>query len=372
MTRIIGVEIYFVDLPPKKIRTDSIQSFEKQETPIVRIVDSDGVEGIGYCYTIGTGGSSVCSLLVDHLLPKIIGEDSNNIEAIWRKLKFSTNATMVGPITALALAAIDIALWDMRCRRTHTPLSQLAGGARPSSQLYSSECGWLQIPIQELVDGALEAKDAGFLGVKVKVGKEKIAEDLSRLEAVRAAVGDSFEIMVDCNQVFKLDEAMRRARAFEPYNLAWMEEPLPADDVSGHVTLARSTQIPIAVGESIYSIQQFVEFMRRDGCSVVQVDVARIGGISPWLKVAHAADCFNMAVAPHFMMELHASLVCGTQSSRWVEFIPQLDDICTSTPLVIDGRIEAPISSDIGIQWDWSEIKRRNKIEKGKSVIGQI
>ncbi len=105
-----------VDLPPKVKRTDAIQSFVSQETPIVTITDSDGAVGTGYSYTIGTGGSSVMRLLNDHLVPLIINEDADCIEAIWRKLEFATHATTIGAITALALAAIDTALWDLRAK----------------------------------------------------------------------------------------------------------------------------------------------------------------------------------------------------------------------------------------------------------------
>ena len=125
------VEILQVDLAPKVRRTDAIQSFVTQETPIVRIGCADGAEGIGYTYTIGTGGSSVVALLRDHLAPKLIGRDPDCIEAIWKDLFFHTHATAVGAITSLALAAIDTALWDLRCKTTNLPLWKAAGGARP-------------------------------------------------------------------------------------------------------------------------------------------------------------------------------------------------------------------------------------------------
>src|SRR6185312_8285429 len=119
-------------------------------------------------------------------------------------------------------------------------------------------------------------------------------DDVSRLEAMRKAVGDSFEIMVDGNQGATVDEAIRRARLYEPLDLAWYEEPLPAEDLGGHIRLSAGTTLPIAVGESIYSLAHFREYLQRDAASIVQVDVARIGGITPWLKTAHLAEAFNM------------------------------------------------------------------------------
>src|SRR5690606_8012540 len=211
MARIEKVELRMVNLNPKVLRTDAIQSFVSQETPIVTITDSDGAVGTGYSYTIGTGGSSVMRLLADHLAPRIIGDDADMIEAIWHKLEFATHATTIGAITAIALAAIDTALWDVRAKKQGLPLWKLAGGAKEKAPLYTTEGGWLHIEPQALVDDALQAKAKGFRGSKVKIGKPTGAEDCARLSAVRKALGDDYEIMTDCNQGFAVDEAIRRA-----------------------------------------------------------------------------------------------------------------------------------------------------------------
>ena len=359
MARIERIELVMVDLRPKVERTDAIQSFVSQETPIVTITDSDGAVGTGYSYTIGTGGSSVMRLLADHLAPRILGRDADRIEAIWHELEFLTHATTIGAITSIALAAIDTALWDLRARKQNLPLWKLAGGAKDRCPLYTTEGGWLHIPTEALVEDALEAKTKGFSGSKVKIGKPHAAEDHARLSAVRKAVGDGYEIMTDANQGFSVDEAIRRAERLRDLDLAWLEEPLPADDIDGHVRLNRSTATPVAVGESLYSIRHFREYMQKGACSVVQVDAGRIGGITPWLKVAHAAEAFDMPVCPHFLMELHVSLTCAVQNGKYVEYIPQLDDITTSRLVVENGMALAPSTPGLGIAWDWEAIAVR-------------
>ena len=308
MNKIEHVELMMVDLVPKVKRTDAIQSFVSQQTPIVKITDSEGLVGIGYSYTIGTGGSSVMSLLNDHLAPQLIGRSPDNIESIWFDLKLSTNATYVGPITALALAAIDTALWDMKCKRANLPLHVMAGGATDKVKLYTTEGGWLHIEKEKLVEDALKAKECGFYGAKIKVGKPHVADDVARIAAVREAVGSNWDIMVDANQSLTIDESIRRAKNFETFDLAWIEEPLPSEDVDGHIRLCQSTSTPIAVGESMYSIAHFREYMQKGACSIVQVDAARIGGITTWLKVAHTAESFNMSVCPHFL-----TCLCGAK-----------------------------------------------------------
>jgi len=357
--KIERVEILQVDLKPQVVRSDAIQSFVAQETPMVRVTCDDGARGIGYTYTIGTGGSSVVALLRDHLAPLLIGEDADEIERLWKRLFFHTHATAVGAITSLALAAIDTALWDLRGKRTGLPLWKLAGGAQRRVPAYTTEGGWLHLTREALVDEALAAREKGFKGTKMKVGKPHVSEDVDRLDAVRSAVGDGFEMMTDANQGFTVSESIRRARAFEPFGLAWLEEPLPAEDLGGHVELARAAPMPIAVGESIYSTQHFREYLERDACSIVQVDCARIGGITPWLKVAHLAESFNVAVCPHFLMELHVSLSAAVPNGAWVEHIPQLDDLTSSRMTMRDGYAVPPDEPGLGIDWDFAAIERR-------------
>jgi L-alanine-DL-glutamate epimerase-like enolase superfamily enzyme len=360
MSRIDRVEIILVDLEPTVTRTDAIQAFVKQETPIVRI-SAGGDTGTGYAYTIGTGGTAVIALLRDNLAPRLIGRDPGEIERIWKDLFFHTHATAVGAITALALAAIDTALWDLRCRRLGEPLHRLAGGAQQRIPLYTTEGGWLHLPAEALVADAVAAKSRGFFGSKIKVGKPVLAEDCRRLGAVREAIGDEFALFVDANQAFTVPEAIRRAAAYAPFDLGWLEEPLPAEDLGGHERLCRSTAIPIAVGESIYHPQHFREYLQRGACSIVQADVARIGGITPWLKVAHLAETFNVPICPHFLMELHVALCAAVPNAPWLEYIPQLDPI-TRRPMTIDGGYAVPSPEPgLGIDWDWGAIDRLAK-----------
>jgi L-alanine-DL-glutamate epimerase-like enolase superfamily enzyme len=359
MARITRIDILQIDLAPKVKRTDAIQSFVTQETPLVRIHTDDGRIGTGYSYTIGTGGSSVIGLLKDHLCPRLLGRDPLNIEMLWKELFFATHATAVGAITSLALCAIDMALWDLKCLGSGRPLWQEAGGAQASVPLYTTEGGWLHIETGALVEDALQAKAAGFGGCKIKVGRPHVSEDVARLSAVRAAVGPAFEIMVDANQAFTVPEAIRRARCYEPIDLAWFEEPLPAEDLGGHIRLSEATTLPIAVGESMYHPSHFREYLQRGACSIVQADVARVGGITPWLKIAHTAEGFNVPICPHFLMEIHVSLCAAVPNAAWVEWIPQLDDVTRSRMMVKDGRAVPPQTPGLGIDWDWQTIDRR-------------
>ena len=176
--------------------------------------------------------------------------------------------------------------------------------------------------------------------------------------------------LTDANQAFNVDEAIRRARHYEAADIGWFEEPLPADDIEGHVRLSRSTSIPIAVGESLYGLSHFRDYLQRGACSIVQVDVARIGGVTPWLKTAHLAEAYNVAVCPHFLMELHVALCCAA-NSRWSEYIPQLDNLTTEPMRIRDGHAEpgeAPgPRHQLGFRGDRATDGRR---EPSRSALG--
>lgn len=356
--KITSANAYLVDLEPEVIRHDAIQAFVKQETIFVELKTDDGLTGTGYSYTIGTGGRAMLELLRQDLLQRLIGEDARQIEALWQKLFWATHGTAVGAITSLALAAVDTALWDLRCHAAGQPLWLLAGGARDRVPLYDTEGGWLQHSVEELVTGAKASVAQGWPGVKIKVGKANAQEDVERLRAVRAAIGPATHLMVDANQSLTYPEAKRRARLFEPFDLFWFEEPLPAEDITGHALLAASTSLPIAVGESIYSPSHFREYLAAGAAGIIQVDVARIGGITPWLKTAHLAESFNVKVAPHFLMELHVSLACAVPNALYVEYIPQLRQLMTREMAISDGYALAPTEPGLGIPWDHDAIDR--------------
>jgi L-alanine-DL-glutamate epimerase-like enolase superfamily enzyme len=351
------VEVLMVNLPPRMRRSDAIQSFTVQETPMVRITDSDGAAGTGYVFTIGTGGRAVVEMIVSYLAPLLIGRDPSRIEDIWRALHMHVHASTTGPISSLAIAALDIALWDLRARRAGRPIHTELGGAQRSLALYATEGGWLHIDVSELVENATRAREAGFGGFKVKVGRSPQI-DAARIGAVREAVGPDFEIMIDGNQGATLDAAVRRARLLEPFDIAWYEEPLPAETVAAHVRLAQATTIPLAIGESLYGLEHFAEYAAREAVHVMQPCVARVGGITPWLKVVHLAEAYNLPVAPHFLMEAHVGLGCGVPNVTWIEYIPQLDAITLENMRVEGGRAVPSNEPGLGIAWDWEAIDR--------------
>ena len=325
---IASAQVRLVRIPVEPPRGDAIQQFDALELPVVTLTDRAGRHGLGFGYTIGKGGTAIVSLIRNELLPQLLDADPRAIAGVMQRLTKSIHALTPGCISSTALAAIDVALWDLAGKRTNTPLHLLLGGARGSVPLYNTHVGWLNRPLQELVDLSEQAVSRdGFSALKLKVGKPDAGEDLERVAKVREAVGPAVTLMIDANQSWTIDEAIARVRRFERYDLYWIEEPLEATDLEGYVRLGRHTTIARAGGESLYSPAAFYECVRRGALDILQPDVARVGGITNAMAVCHLAAAANLVVAPHVSPELSVSVAAAVPHSVFIEYIPQMEPI---------------------------------------------
>jgi L-alanine-DL-glutamate epimerase-like enolase superfamily enzyme len=331
---IVDTRVRLCRVPVDPPRGDAIQQFDALELPIVELIDEAGRRGLGFGYTIGTGGTAIAALLRDDLLGQLRGRDARPIVRIVDRLRKSIHALTPGCISSTALAAIDIALWDLAAKRAETPLHLLLGGAQPRVRLYNTHVGWLNRPLDEMIELCREAvaRD-GFTALKLKVGKPDPAEDLERVEAVRDAVGDDVALMADANQSWTVDEAIARVRSLERLRLYWIEEPLAATDLDGFVRLGAHVGVARAGGESLYDPAAFHEAVRRGALDILQPDVARVGGITAALTVCRLAEAANLRVAPHVSPELSVSIAAATPNAVFVEYIPQMEPIL-ARPLV--------------------------------------
>ena len=332
------VRVRLCRVPVDPPRGDAIQQFDALELPIVDIVDGGGRHGVGFGYTIGTGGTAIAALLRDQLVEQLRGQDSRAIAGLVSRLRKSIHALTPGCISSTALAAIDVALWDLAARRAQTPLHLLLGGAQDRVRLYNTHVGWLNRPLDEMIALSREAVERDrFTALKLKVGKDDPAEDVERVARVREAVGNRVTLMVDGNQSWTIDEAIARTRALEPYRLYWIEEPLEATDLAGFVRLGEHIVTARAGGESLYGPAAFHDAVRRGALDILQPDVARVGGITAALAVCHLAEAANLPVAPHVSPELSLTIAAAVPNAVFVEYIPQMEPILARPIVRHDG-----------------------------------
>jgi L-alanine-DL-glutamate epimerase-like enolase superfamily enzyme len=335
---VADVRVRLCRVPVDPPRGDAIQQFDALELPIVDIVDGSGCHGTGFGYTIGTGGSAIAALLRDQLVDQLRGQDSRAIVGVIGRLRKSIHALTPGCISSTALAAIDVALWDLAARRAQMPLHLLLGGAHDRVRLYNTHVGWLNRPLEEMIALSREAVERDrFTALKLKVGKADPAEDVERVARVRETVGERVTLMADANQSWRIDEAIARTRALERFGLYWIEEPLEATDLAGLVRLGDHVVTARAGGESLYGPAAFHEAVRRGALDILQPDVARVGGISAALEVCHLAAAANLPVAPHVSPELSLTIAAAVPNAVFVEYIPQMEPILARPVVRRDG-----------------------------------
>ncbi len=326
---IAKAESRLVRVPVDPPRGDAIQQFNALELPIVTITDSANRTGIGFGYTIGTGGASILELLRAELLDWLIGQDARRITFIHEHLSKSIHALTPGCI------------------------SILLGGAKDRVLIYNTHVGWLNRPLDEMVKLCKQAvKKDGFRALKLKVGKEDPEEDRERVAHVREAVGTKVKLMIDANQSWSIDEATRRLKLLEEFDLVWIEEPLPATNIQGFIELGKRIRIPRAGGESLYSPAAFYDYLRQGALDILQPDVARVGGITNAIEVCHLAQAANLYVAPHVSPELSVSIAAAVPNSMMIEYVPQMEPVLKQRVRIQDGYAIPSDAPGHGIEFD--------------------
>jgi L-talarate/galactarate dehydratase len=312
------------------------------------ITTEAGLEGVGFSYSKRAGGPAQFAHARE-VAPDLIGEDPSDIGRLWTKLVWAGASVGRSGAATQALAAIDVALWDLKAKRAGLPLAKLLGAHRDSVRCYNTSGGFLHEPIAQVLDNATRTLESGVGGIKIKVGQPDRAEDLRRVRAVREHIGDDAPLMVDANQQWDRPTAMRVGRALEEFGLVWIEEPLDAYDAEGHAALARSLDTAIASGEMLTSVAEHAELIRHDAVDILQPDAPRIGGITQFLKLAALAEHRNLQLAPHFAMEIHVHLAAAYPLEPWVEHFDWLYPLFPERLEIRDGRMHLSERPGLGV-----------------------
>ena len=315
-----------------------------------------GCTGYGYTYTIGSGGTAIKALMERDLQPILVGADANRIEQIWERMWRCMHYVGRGGLVAFAMSALDIALWDLKGKRDGLPLWKLLGGYSNRVRAYAGGID-LQLGPDEMVEQARSNLQKGFRAIKIKVGRDKLSEDVERLRAVRECVGPDLPLMIDANMRYTVERAIRAAQAFKPYDVFWFEEPTIPDDYPGMARIARDGGIPLAAGENLRTIFEFRHTIEVGQVAFPEPDVSNIGGITNWMRVAKLAYAHNLQVTSHGVHELHLHLLAAIPNASYLEVHSfGLERYIKNPPCLKDGIMTPPDAPGHGVRFDWERL----------------
>jgi len=307
-----------------------------------------GHEGLGFSYSKRAGGPGQFAHAKE-IAPALLGEEASDIGKLWNKLCWAGASVGRSGLSTQAIGAFDVALHDLKARRAGLSLAKLLGSYRDSVACYNTSGGFLHTPLDQLLVNAAASRERGIGGIKLKVGQPDRKLDIQRVEAVRKHLGDDAPLMVDANQQWDRPTAQRMCRIFEDLNLVWIEEPLDAYDHEGHAALAAQFDTPIATGEMLTSAAEHGELIRHRAADYLMPDAPRVGGITPFLKIAAQAEHAGLMLAPHFAMELHVHLAAADPTEPWVEHFDWLEPLFNERMDIKDGRMQVPTRPGLGL-----------------------
>jgi 3,6-anhydro-L-galactonate cycloisomerase len=349
--KIERIETAYHRLPLESMGDAGHGAIDTEELITLRL-RAEGLEGYGYAYTIGRGGRAVQALIDNDLVPLLLGRDARDIEGLWNLMWQRLLYVGRGGLASFAIAAVDVALWDLYGVREHKPLYALLGAEAREIPAYGSG-----VDLPKPLDGLLRQTEGflerGFPGVKVKIGRSDPHDDEERVGAVRQLIGDDVDLMVDANMAWNAEEAMERGRRLERFGLYWYEEPTIPEDVAGHARLTRELDAPIAVGESLHSPHEFRRYAEEEAAEVFQIDPITNGGITASLKALEMADAAGLKTSSHYTDELSAHLLCASTQPVYLEkHAFALDPYLEEPQRVMNGRVRPTDTPGTGLRFD--------------------
>ena len=359
MARIASVETGHYRIPLSVTLSDSMHGeITAFELITLRVRDADGAEGVGYTYTVGRNGGAIADILRREVPSLVEGREAEDTEAIWQHVWWGLHYGGRGGPTVLALSALDIALWDLKARRASLPLWRLLGGFDHRVPCYAGGID-LDLSVEALLAQTDDNLRKGFRAIKMKVGRPDLASDVARVRAMRDHLGQDFPLMADANMKWTVEQAVRAARAFLPFDLVWLEEPIIPDDVAGHARILAAGGVPIAAGENLRTLWDFKNYIAAGALSYPEPDVTNCGGVTAFMKIARLAEAFNLPVTSHGAHDITVHLLAACPNRSYLEAHGFGLDRYIAHPLLLeDGMALAPVRPGHGVGFDWQRLAR--------------
>jgi mandelate racemase len=352
-----SVNVRAVLIPMRRPVVSKVGRFDTWPVILVDIQTEEGITGRSYLEPYLKDSVPCIAGLIRHLAARRTGQPIRPLDDFRNGLK-SLNLVGNEGIAMIAVAGLDMAAWDALAKAADMPLAVFLGGSLGPVPAYNSNGLWLT-DVAALADEAAElVAEGGFRGLKLRLGREALADDLAAIDAVRAAVGDDIRLMVDFNQGLSFGDALHRCHALDDCGLYWLEEPIAYDNLAGFARLARELRTPIQLGENFYGPRALSQALAM-GCSdYVMPDLMRIGGVTGWLRGAAIAGAAGIDMSTHLYPEFAAHLMRVTETAHWLEWQDWINPILVEPYQVMDSQLIIPDRAGAGLEWDEEAVLR--------------
>jgi mandelate racemase len=349
-----GLRARAVDVPVEPPLETASAEIRSAPLVLVDLMTEEGVTGHSYAFCVTPLALVPLARLVSNLGPLIEGDAVAPLEI---EQKLHDGFRLLGPqgLAGMAMAAIDVAAWDALAKAHELPLVELLGGASRPIPAYAS---LRAMGLESVVEEAREAVGSGFGAVKVRIGHPDVRADLDVVRAVRSAIGEGVDLMVDYNQVLSVPEAISRARDLDAEGLYWIEEPTRADDFAGHARIAREAKTRIQIGENWWGPHDMAKSLAAGASDLAMPDVVKIGGVSGWLRAVALAEAEGMPASSHLYPEVSAHLLAVTPTRDRLEHLDLAGPVLKEPVRIEDGNATIPASPGTGVEWDEESVRR--------------
>jgi D-arabinonate dehydratase len=324
--KITDIRTHLLSVPYADPPKTGFLALDKIHLLVVEVETASGIIGTGHLHPLAGGMRTLDMCVHEMLAPLLIGEDARNVEDLWQKMWWATFIQGRMGITVMAMSALDIALWDAVGRHEKKPLWQLWGGQPGPFPIYGSGC-FRGLGHDGMIEKAERFVAQGFSAIKMQVGHIFTHdEDVANVRDMRTTLGDEIEIMVDVNQGWTAEEAIKVGRRLDEYDISWLEEPVIADDFEGYHRVAEAIRTPIAGGENHFTHHDFKPFFASGKVPILQPDIMR-GGYSELRVIADQAKDAGLTIAPHLFPELSIHLTASIENANWLEYMGWFDHL---------------------------------------------
>ena len=352
-----SIEVRAVSVPLRRPVVSKVGLFKDWPLILIDLRTREGIVGRSYLEPYLRNAARAVVPLIHDLAAALQSQPLAPLDR-FQSNRRSLNLIGYEGVAMIAVAGLDMAIWDALAKAAGVPLAVLLGGSIGAVPAYNSNGLWLTDVATLAREAGELVAEGGFAGLKLRLGRDRLADDLAAIREVRSAAGDEIKLMVDFNQGLPLGDALHRCHALDDQGLTWFEEPIAYDLLDGYAQLARELDTPVQLGENFYGPRAMHRAIAAQAGDCVMPDLMRIGGVTGWMRAAAIAGAAGVPVSTHLYPETAAHLMRVTETAHWLEWQDWADPVIAEPFALRDGHLVVPDRPGAGVAWNEEAVKR--------------